>query len=73
MTVVGAATSGIAAAELLARRGATVTLSEAREAAPGAERLRESGVTLELGGHHAGTFTAAIDNLCHTLIENIDN
>jgi UDP-N-acetylmuramoylalanine--D-glutamate ligase len=59
VTVVGAATSGIAAAELLARRGAAVTLSEARATAPEAERLRDAGVALELGGHQAQTFTGA--------------
>src|SRR4029450_1600665 len=36
VTVAGAARSGIAAAELLARRGAGVTLSEARAGARGA-------------------------------------
>ena len=59
MTVMGAATSGIAAAELLAQRGARVTLSEARDTAPGAERLAGAGVTLELGGHQPQTFTDA--------------
>lgn len=59
MTVVGAARSGIAAAELLTQRGATVTLSEERATAPDAERLRDAGVSLELGGHQPGTFTGA--------------
>lgn len=61
VTVVGAARSGIAAAELLARRGGRVTLSDARPdlAEPDATRLRAAGVTLELGGHAAGTFTGA--------------
>ena len=59
MTVVGAAMSGIAAAELLARRGARVTLSEARAEAAGAESLRDAGVLLEVGGHQAHTFTSA--------------
>ena len=59
MTVVGAAMSGIAAAELLARRGARVTLSEARAEATGAERLRNVGVMLEVGGHQPQTFTSA--------------
>ena len=61
VTVVGAARSGIAAAELLARRGAIVTLSDSRpelEAADAA-RLGAAGVALELGGHQAATFTAA--------------
>ena len=55
----GAAASGIAAAELLAHRGARVTLSEAREVAPEAERLRGRGVTLEMGGHQTDTFANA--------------
>ena len=59
VVVVGAARSGIAAAELLARRGARVTLSEARESFDAADRLRASGVTLELGGHRDATFAGA--------------
>ena len=59
MTVVGAARSGIAAAELLARRGALVTLSEARADVPEAEPLAPLGVRLELGGHQTATFTKA--------------
>ena len=50
VTVAGAARSGIAAAELLARRGAHVTLSETRDEAAAAEPLRSLGVQLELGG-----------------------
>ena len=59
MTVVGAARSGIAAAELLARRGADVTLTEKRDAVPEAEPLRHLGVRLELGGHQTATLTDA--------------
>ena len=61
VTVVGAARSGIAAAELLVRRGARVTLTDARPelAEPDAARLRAAGVALELGGHTDGTFTGA--------------
>jgi UDP-N-acetylmuramoylalanine--D-glutamate ligase len=59
VVVMGAARSGIAAAELLARRGASVVLSETRESFEGADRLRAAGVTLELGGHTAGTLAAA--------------
>ena len=59
VVVVGAARSGIAAAELLARRGARVTLSERRPSFEGAERLREVGVILELGGHRDATFSDA--------------
>ena len=59
VVVVGAARSGMAAAELLARRGARVTLTETREAFDGADRLRAAGVALELGGHQVPTFTSA--------------
>ena len=59
VTVAGAARSGIAAAELLARRGARVTLSEATAQIADADRLRALGVTLEAGGHVAETFTHA--------------
>jgi len=56
VTVAGAARSGIAAAELLARRGAQVTLSDTRSSVADAEPLRAIGVDLELGGHRAETF-----------------
>jgi len=59
VVVVGAARSGIAAAELLARRGARVTLSEQRDAVQGLEGLRAMGVTLETGGHQSATFAGA--------------
>jgi UDP-N-acetylmuramoylalanine--D-glutamate ligase len=59
VTVAGAARSGIAAAELLARRGARVTLSEAQPVVADAEGLRKLGVALELGGHQAHTFVDA--------------
>ena len=59
VTVVGAARSGIAAAELLAQRGARVTLSEMAAGIADADRLRALGVGLELGGHVAATFTTA--------------
>jgi UDP-N-acetylmuramoylalanine--D-glutamate ligase len=59
VTVVGAARSGVAAAELLVRRGATVTLSDLRTQLDDEERLRAAGVELELGGHHDRTFTRA--------------
>jgi UDP-N-acetylmuramoylalanine--D-glutamate ligase len=59
VTVAGAARSGLAAAELLARRGARVTLSESRRDAPETEPLKALGVTLELGGHRMETFTDA--------------
>jgi len=56
VTVVGAARSGIAAAQLLVERGARVTLSDLRQDVPEAAMLRSRGVTLELGGHDAATF-----------------
>ena len=59
VTVAGAARSGVAAAELLARRGARVTVSEVAAEIPDPERLRALGVTLELGGHVRDTFTTA--------------
>jgi UDP-N-acetylmuramoylalanine--D-glutamate ligase len=57
VTVAGAARSGIAAAELLAGRGARVTLSDTGTVVPDADRLRALGVSLELGGHRLETFT----------------
>jgi UDP-N-acetylmuramoylalanine--D-glutamate ligase len=59
VTVAGAARSGIAAAELLARRGAQVTLSDTRADVPEAAPLAPLGVALELGGHRVETFTNA--------------
>jgi UDP-N-acetylmuramoylalanine--D-glutamate ligase len=59
VTVAGAARSGLAAAELLARRGAQVTLSDTRFEVAEAEPLRSLGVHLELGGHQEPTFTGA--------------
>jgi UDP-N-acetylmuramoylalanine--D-glutamate ligase len=59
VTVAGAARSGVAAAELLVRRGAIVTLSDVRDQLEAEDRLRAIGVELEVGGHHEGTFTAA--------------
>jgi UDP-N-acetylmuramoylalanine--D-glutamate ligase len=59
VTVVGAARSGVAAAELLARRGARVTLTEQADSAAEGERLRRQGVVLELGGHRRETFVCA--------------
>src|SRR3954466_14780136 len=61
VVVVGAARSGVAAAQLLVRRGASVTLTDTRpqiEAEAEAE-LREAGVRLELGGHAPETLRAA--------------
>jgi len=57
--VVGAARSGVAAARLLVRRGARVTLTESRETFADAADLRSLGVELELGGHRAATLADA--------------
>jgi UDP-N-acetylmuramoylalanine--D-glutamate ligase len=59
VTVVGAARSGVAAAELLVRRGASVTLTDVRERLDDEERLRQAGVELELGGHTPATLLHA--------------
>jgi len=59
VVVVGAARSGIAAAELLVRRGARVVLTETRSTFADAERLRAVGIELELGGHTVKTFEDA--------------
>jgi UDP-N-acetylmuramoylalanine--D-glutamate ligase len=59
VVVAGAARSGLAAAKLLAARGARVTLSDLRAEVPEAEALRALRVALELGGHEVSTFTKA--------------
>jgi len=59
VVVVGAARSGIAAAHLLTRRGAQVTLSDLRPSLPESRELETAGITLELGGHALPTFTGA--------------
>src|SRR4051812_18200481 len=59
VVVVGAARSGIAAAELLVRRGARVTLTDARQTFDAAAQLRDAGVVLELGGHKSRTLADA--------------
>jgi UDP-N-acetylmuramoylalanine--D-glutamate ligase len=59
VTVVGGALSGIAAAELLAARGALVTLSDMRPSLPDLERLRSRGIAIELGEHRAESFQGA--------------
>ena len=55
VVVVGAARSGVAAAQLLARRGARVTLTETRHAFDEADELRAQGIELELGRHETAT------------------
>ena len=57
--VVGAARSGVAAAHLLARRGARVTLTDRKPQIPEEAALQAAGVALELGGHVTATFESA--------------
>jgi UDP-N-acetylmuramoylalanine--D-glutamate ligase len=59
VVVVGAARSGIAAAELAAKRGGRVILTETRHGFEGMDRLGGAGIELELGGHRAETLEAA--------------
>jgi UDP-N-acetylmuramoylalanine--D-glutamate ligase len=59
VTVAGAARSGIAAARLLASRGAHVILSDTRTDVPEAAPLEAIGVALETGGHQTATFADA--------------
>jgi len=59
VVVVGAARSGIAAAELLVRRGATVTLTDLRPQIDAEADLRKAGIRLELGGHTPETLLDA--------------
>jgi UDP-N-acetylmuramoylalanine--D-glutamate ligase len=59
VVVVGAARSGVAAATLLVRRGASVVLTELRDQIPESEMLIAQGVRLELGGHRRETLLGA--------------
>jgi UDP-N-acetylmuramoylalanine--D-glutamate ligase len=59
VVVVGAARSGVAAAELLARRGARVTVTDRKTEIDAADALSDRGIALELGGHRAGTLASA--------------
>ena len=59
VVVVGAARSGVAAAELLVRRGATVTLTDVKSTIADEQRLRERGIQVELGPPRAETFERA--------------
>jgi UDP-N-acetylmuramoylalanine--D-glutamate ligase len=59
VVVVGAARSGVAAAELLVRRGAAVTLTDVRATIAEDAQLRDAGVELELGGHRSETLLGA--------------
>lgn len=60
VAVIGAGRSGVAAARLLAARGAQVIVSDVRAALDdSAGELRQAGVELELGGHRPETVTAS--------------
>ncbi|MBP7570307.1 MAG: UDP-N-acetylmuramoyl-L-alanine--D-glutamate ligase [Acidobacteria bacterium] len=59
IVVVGAARSGIAAAELLARRGGRVTLADLKHELPEATRLEALGIACALGPHDPRLFAAA--------------
>ncbi len=59
VVVVGAARSGLAAAELLRKRGARVTLSESRPSFAESAALEAAGVRVETGGHQAATLAEA--------------
>lgn len=59
VVVVGAARSGISAALLLARRGASVTLTDVKPQVDGGDELTAAGIALELGGHDARTLGRA--------------
>ena len=59
VVVVGAARSGVAAAELLVRRGAQVILTDVKDSISEVKRIKKLGVTLELGGHRQETLERA--------------
>jgi UDP-N-acetylmuramoylalanine--D-glutamate ligase len=59
VVVVGAARSGVAAAELLARKGARVTLTDRKPALDQAAALEAQGIALALGGHDESLFAGA--------------
>ncbi len=59
IVVVGAARSGLAAAELLARRGGRVTLADVKHELPEAARLEALGIACALGPHDPRLFASA--------------
>jgi UDP-N-acetylmuramoylalanine--D-glutamate ligase len=59
VVVVGAARSGMAAAELLVRRGARVTVTDLKSTIADEQRLRERGIQVELGAARVETFEHA--------------
>jgi len=59
VVVVGGGASGVAAAELLASRGARVTLADTAHGLRDATRLQQSAIALELGDHNPETFRSS--------------
>ena len=59
VTVGGAARSGVAAAELLAAKGALVTVSEARSSVPERDHLESLGIRVAAGGNDPALFRSA--------------
>ncbi len=59
VVVVGAGRSGVPAALLLRDRSADVTVTDLRSSVPDADRLRDAGIALQLGGHDERTFQDA--------------
>ena len=59
VVVMGAARSGLAAAELLVRRGAMVTLSDQKSSIEDAERMQRMGVNLKLGSNDSDALERA--------------
>jgi UDP-N-acetylmuramoylalanine--D-glutamate ligase len=59
VTVIGAGRSGLAAARLLASRGARVVLSDTREQVEAGAQMQQAGIALELGGHRPETVTTS--------------
>lgn len=59
VVVVGGGRSGLAAAELLVRQGARVTLADRAPAIQGTGHLRHLGVAIELGPHRTSLLTGA--------------
>jgi UDP-N-acetylmuramoylalanine--D-glutamate ligase len=57
--VVGAGRSGLAAARLLASRGASVTLADAADRLDAAGDLRAAGIAVALGPHQPAQFSSA--------------
>ena len=59
VTVIGAGRSGVPAAQLLATRGARVTLADSAVSIPNEAALGGAGIAMQLGPHRADQFTGA--------------